>query len=592
MATTFINGTELATISTRPPLNRKFLSAMAVVYLVAMHFFWPNPGGIGLALSFNNTTWIAFSVAFAIGLYQLGSNQCLRFSKLTIGLLFSCVLLTLPLLYSQPNIGSVLPRFITLWSGFFFFVLLQQFQFTNKQKQRLLWLIVLASLMEAIIGYAQFFWLPVDNIFGYNTIVNRPYGIFQQPNVMASFLATGLVLSGYLLARQKHKYHRRISDVSLLYLTPIVLIPLIVGLGSRTGWLGASTGALFLVPYLYHHSTRKRFRGWTLANLTGLALGMLLAFGGSGNPTLIEDKSTLQDVRTTLYSQSIDMLIEKPLTGYGLGKFESEYILYTARQHQLNEQFEPGMPALDHPHNELLFWGIEGGIVAILGIILAAVFILSRIYTSKPGTRLAIFALFIPIILHTQLEYPFYHSLVHWLTFIVLIYWVDQRGSQLKQTSFSRVTKTLVRVMSLVVPIVTTAYMVAALHTNYVLTQFEHSKPRNPDILQQVSNPVVWKDRYDWDVYSTYLKIGLSSQQPQYIQPYIDWSIKIIKRKPRPAFYQNLILAYYAIGDSSRALQVLTEAEYLFPNETFSSQAVSTNERPPSSSLPTDPTDK
>ncbi|MGF1778791.1 PglL family O-oligosaccharyltransferase [Vibrio nomapromontoriensis] len=572
MATTLINGTELGASRTHPPLNRKFLTVMALLYLVAMHFFWPNPGGVGLALSFNNTTWIAFSLAFAIGLYQMGSNQYLRFSKLTVGLLASCVFLTLPLIYSQPDFTNVLPRFITLWGGFLFFVLLQQFQFTNKQKQRLLWLVVLACLIEALVGYIQLFCLPSDNIFGYDTELNRPYGIFQQPNVMASFLATGLVISGYLLARQKHKYHRRISDVSLLYVTPIILIPLIISLASRTGWLGASIGALFLVPYLYRHSTRKRFRGWTLANLTGVALGLLLLFSGHGNQALVEDKAQLHDIRPTLFSQSIDMLIEKPFTGYGLGKFESQYMLYTARQHQLNDRFEPGLPALDHPHNELLYWGVEGGVVTILGILLAAGFVLSRIYTSKPGTRLAIFALFIPLVLHTQLEYPFYHSLIHWITFIVLIYWVDQRGSQLKQTSFSRITKTLLRVMSLVIPIVTTLYMGAALHTNYVLTKFEQTTPVDPDILQQVSNPVVWKDRYDWDVYSTYLKIGLSSQQPQHIQPYIDWSVDIIKRKPRPAFYQNLILAYYAIGDSSRAIQVLTEAEYLFPNETFSTE--------------------
>ncbi|MGR5456791.1 O-antigen ligase family protein, partial [Vibrio alfacsensis] len=92
---------------------------------------------------------------------------------------------------------------------------------------------------------------------------------------------------------------------------------------------------------------------------------------------------------------SIDMLIEKPFTGYGLGKFEAEYMVYTARQHQLNNNFAAGVPALDHPHNELLFWGIEGGLLPILGILLAALFILSRIYTAKPGTRLAIFALFL-----------------------------------------------------------------------------------------------------------------------------------------------------------------------------------------------------
>ncbi|MCZ8497672.1 Wzy polymerase domain-containing protein [Vibrio lentus] len=91
-----------------------------------------------------------------------------------------------------------------------------------------------------------------------------------------------------------------------------------------------------------------------------------------------------------------------------------------------------------------------------------------------------------------------------------MIYWVDQpRTSRHYQQPFEASSgKTLFRVSSLVV-----YYLGEFLHaecltyTNYVLTKFELSKPA--DILKQVTNPVVWKNRYDWDVYSTYLNIGL-----------------------------------------------------------------------------------
>ncbi len=112
--------------------------------------------------------------------------------------------------------------------------------------------------------------------------------------------------------------------------------------------------------------------------------------------------------------------------------------------------------------------------------------------------------------------------------------------------------------------------MVSALHTNYVLTKFETTRPTNPDILNQVSNPVVWKDRFDWDVYSTFLNLGLYQQDATLIQPYIDWSLKIIKDKPRPAFYNNLILAYQGLDDSSKAEQIRAEAQFLFPKIDFS----------------------
>ncbi|MGR5457036.1 Wzy polymerase domain-containing protein, partial [Vibrio alfacsensis] len=86
--------------------------------------------------------------------------------------------------------------------------------------------------------------------------------------------------------------------------------------------------------------------------------------------------------------------------------------------------------------------------------------------------------------LHSQTEYPFYHSLIHWITFIILIYWVDQRTPRLKQASLSGVTKTLTRVMSLFIPILVITYMVASLHTNYVLAKFEKSDPVDVTILE------------------------------------------------------------------------------------------------------------
>ncbi|MBO0150413.1 ligase, partial [Vibrio sp. Vb2424] len=76
---------------------------------------------------FNATTWIAFSFTLGIGCYQLASNRILRYSKLTIGLLISAIIMTLPVFY--PNADSTLAanKLIGLWSGFLFFVVLQQF---------------------------------------------------------------------------------------------------------------------------------------------------------------------------------------------------------------------------------------------------------------------------------------------------------------------------------------------------------------------------------------------------------------------------------------------------------------------------------
>ncbi|BBM63656.1 ligase [Vibrio alfacsensis] len=542
----------------------------------------PNPGGSGLALSFNASTWIAFSFALGIGCYQLATNRVLRYSKLTIALFASCMIMTIPIFYPNANTALAANKLIGLWSGMLFFVVLQQFHFSNKHRQRLLWFIVLAVVIEAIFGLVQYLYLQPGNVFGYNTEANRPYGIFQQPNVMASFLATGLVIASYLLARQPYKYSHKLSDVYLLYAVPVLTIPLIVALASRTGWLASIIAVLLIIPYMYRYATKGRFLRWVASLVSGLLLSvtiMHIAFPDGGG--LASEKVNMESARAYTFPQALDMVIEKPFTGYGYGKFESEYMLYTARQHALNEHYPAGLPSMDHPHNELLYWGVEGGLLPILGIMLAMAIVLHRISQAKRGTRLALLALFIPIILHSQLEYPFYHSFVHWIIFIILLYWVDQRVSRYHQAPFSKVTKSLLRVCSLIIPAVISFYMISALHTNYILMKFETTRPTNPEILNRVTNPVVWKDRFDWDVYSTFLNIGLYKQDPSLIQPYIDWSLAIIKDKPRPAFYNNLILAYQGLNDSSKAEQIRAEAQFLFPKIDFSD----INYQPPSQAV-------
>ena len=568
MAILLLSGTKLEPQAPVVPLNKAFIYAIALIYIYAMHFFMSNPGGSGLSLSFNDTTWIAVSIASGIGLYQLGNNLKLRYSKLTIGLFIACVLMTIPVLYSNASLAESSLRLVGLWSGWGFFLLLQQFRFSNKERQRLLWLIIIATLMEAIFGLYQYFGAP-ERTDGTLRFL-RPYGIFQQPNVMASFMATGFVLAGYMLARQPQKYNRRIVEISLLYITLFVSTLLLVVLASRTGWLALLLTTLLLIPYLYKYAPRRRLVTWLAIIVLGITSG-LSAVHIQGNAGFVINKADLQSPRRYTFPQTLDMVIEKPFTGYGYGKFESEYLLYTARQHQLNPTYHAGLPSMDHPHNELLYWAVEGGLLPIVGIFIAVGFVFIRLYHTKKDTRLALFALLVPISLHTQLEYPFYHSTAHWITFLILLYWIDQRSAKYRYRAFHHWIKAGLRILSLLVPLLTTAFMVTALQTNYVLIRFERLAPHDPALLNKVTNLYVWQDRYDWDVYSTYLEMGLQQHEAKYIQPFIDWSLGIIKRKPRPEFYKNLIIAYQSIGEASRAEQIRAEAKFLFPEVEFDS---------------------
>lgn len=570
MAILHTQGTQLEEVSEPSSRTKPFLWCLGAVFIIAMHFFQPNPGGAGLFLSFNSVTWLVLSLTIGVALYSTANRHALRFSSLTLTLLTTCIILTIPVFYSAANIQDSVLRIIGLWAGWLFLLLLQQYNFTIKQKQTLLWFIIGAILIESILGYVQYLLLQPGNILGYDVVQNRPYGIFQQPNVMASFLATGLTVAAYLLARQKQtnvQHHPVMTG--FLYFIPIITLPLLWVLASRTGWLGALIASLLLLPYLKTFLSKRGFYVWCLALIIGLGGGLTLASLTGGN-AFIAEKSSLESPRRYTFPQTLDMVIEKPWSGYGYGKFESAYMLYTARQHQLNSSYHAGLASMDHPHNEILYWAVEGGVLPLLGLLLAALVVLRKILKAQSGTRLALAALFFPIVLHTQLEYPFYHSAIHWIIFIILIYWVDQITSQYQTISFSKITKSMLSVISLVLPIITAFFMITALQTNSILSRFEYQKPMDPNLLNKITNPSVWRDRFDWDVYNTQLNIGLHMNKPEYIQPYIDWATTIIKRKPRPAFYSSLIVAYQGLGEQHKAEEIRKEASFLFPNQDFS----------------------
>ncbi len=573
MAIIHTQGTILEEVSHPSPITKYMLWGLAGIFIVAMHFFQPNPGGAGLLLSFNAATWLATGIVISIGLYQMANSYHVRFSRLTIGLMIACLLLTLPILYPSADVTMASERLIGLWAGWLLLLLLQQFHFNTEQKLQILLLIVIAVLIESLLGLVQYLLLQPGNPMGYNTVINRPYGIFQQPNVMASFLTTGLALSGYLLVHYNPRSRQgNMALNNLLFSVPLVTIPLLIVLASRTGWIATLCVLILITPYIHLHLSQKKRNIWLLMVVLGFSFGAGLSQLSSNEEglTTVAQRANLSSPRAYTFPQALDMVIEKPISGYGYGRFEPEYIIYTARQHQLNPNYPAGLNSMDHPHNETLYWAVEGGIVPILGLVLAALLVLRKVIQAPQGTRLALAALFFPLALHSQLEYPFYHSAAHWLIFVILIYWVDQTSSQYYKIDFNQRTKSLLRVSSLVIPLVTSFFMLTALHSNAVLTRFEKTKPVNLDILNQVTNPSVWKDRFDWDVYSTQLNIGLALDKVEYIQPYIDWSNQIIKRKPRPLFYSNLILAYQGLGAMDKAEQVRNEAQFLFPDIDFS----------------------
>lgn len=567
MALLLVRGTQLESRPAKIPLNKKFIFALGLLYLLAIHLPWPvfslvnRPTNI--AMPTNLISWMATSLVLSIGLFQVIRHRYLRYSKLTLGLGLCCSLMTLPLLYSFPMLDEITPRLLGLWGGFFLFVLLQQFIFSSRHKQRIIWFIVLAGWIEALKSYLILFYPPIAELTGEISQVSMAT-TFYSPQALAALLATTSTASGYLLSRHPGKYGQ-LSIVTLLYVTPAIMLPLVfIHSPLVAGGASLISGAM-IFPYLYRFASKKRLLGWSLSFACG-ALACLTLYLSAVEQIKNQEWKQYATFRTSLY-QAANMLIEKPFTGYGYGKFDEEYVIYSARQHQLNEGYPAALPEHNHPQNEPLFWSVEGGILPLMAMVMAAFMVVARIYSAKPGTRLASFALLIPIALQAQFSAIFYLSGILWLTFVILLFWVDQRVAKYKFHSLLRWQRRTIGLLAAVIPLISILIISAILHDQQTLSQYRLSSQETR--LKQLILPSLWQDQLKEFALVQLLEEQnlLDDQLSSEID--VEWLLNKIRLHPRPYYYQLLLELYNKLGDTNRARQTLTEARFLFPTVDF-----------------------
>ncbi len=294
-------------------LTRAFVMTFALLMGIGAHYFQHNQGGSGLELAQNNAVWIFFSVLIGLGLWKISAQQKIFYSRFTVLLLTAFVLFCIPLFYPNNALADQsYTRLIGLFAGVLLFVSLQQFRFKRADMNSLLTLIVVAGFFQSCYSLMQDYLLAPGNPLGYDVGFGRPYGIFQQPNVLASFMATTMILAGYLLQQLNE---RKLQ--AFLLVTALLNIWVITITMSRVGYLGSLIAVLLFIPWAWQNNKKKLgiflvalFLGIAVASLKGDALGARniddLKEGGE---------------RLYIYSHSWQMLKEHPLMGYGYGGF-------------------------------------------------------------------------------------------------------------------------------------------------------------------------------------------------------------------------------------------------------------------------------
>ncbi|HHA2008516.1 TPA: Wzy polymerase domain-containing protein [Enterobacter mori] len=543
---------------------RLLLSIMFSLYwLVLMHLPWPNSGDYGMNLPMNLLSWGVISLLGLI--VWLGQSvKKVRITPTFLLMLASAVLFTLPALWSPLDaLPIALPRLVGIWGGIFAYLTLLQQPIREKEMVILFYLLATAAIIECALSLAGFY-CPQYLPFPLNSLAEKyagyAPGIFQQLNVTASFLATGLAALLNLLVDVRRRLYQPGAELLrsiVISLSIIILTAILVMFHSRIGWIGGIT-AIICVSVLYgqsrfrHRTTRWRRTLILVLPLLGGLLGMLM-LQQSVIGSLLHESSNHQRWLTLEYT--LRMIRERPWKGWGLGMYESAFQHFMAALPGDN----PSGEMMQHPHNETLFIWAEGGVLALAGglCLLWGWVVLCR--RRKSVWQWAALLTTLPILLHTQVEFPLYYSVAHFFALLLLMAASEANtpGISLRPAMF-RLPLVAVALYGMVL-----SYQLFC--ASITLGNFETARLADPQNITRLHVPWLMQMRYQRDITLLHLANFNVHGDVDELEIYARSNDRWIRLHMEENAYNDQINILYFMKRQAEAEKLKAEAHRLMP---------------------------
>lgn len=253
-------------------------------------------------------------------------------------------------------------------------------------------------------------------------------GGFNQPNVFSTFLASILGFALWARFRSRNVVTLSANKQIVWFVSVLFLAIMVLWSQSRTGMIGLSCITGFWALKVLQSRGLRSFSFWFLTALVPLSilivmqvqrLGMSDVDIGSRLASVADASSGSVDIRIGYLVSSWLSGWESPWIGHGLQQYKYLYPESFQNHSEIMSRYAFGGMTL-HPHNEVANWWVSGGIVGVLGVLVAAVFGVVVVVRACDEPWSVAF-LFLPLAFHCLTEYPLYISGATWLLFSLML---------------------------------------------------------------------------------------------------------------------------------------------------------------------------
>lgn len=413
--------------------------------------------GSGLLMPNNTAIWLLTSLYVIVSAYRVFNKSEIFISNFTNYLiLFLVLVFSFSLINAKVSIDVELMFMLAIMGMSLYFYSLFQMRITHAVFLKILVYLSVVGLFHALVSVIQIHdtyhvWYVLTGYLPFNLVGARPLGIVQQVNMNVTLLATVLVINLYLMTHKSFKLYKWYWQTLVISSTIVSLYVLLLS-GSRAGFLAFFIG-LTMVLFARAKGIKKNKVAFSIW-LFSCFIASVLAFQFPGSVENIDllgkkfnDIFMGTDVRLFLYSSGWMLFWQSPWFGYGLDGYTQALIDHSQQVVIPAEIKHLKLIEFLHPHNEILYWMLQSGIVALIGIVGLTALYLRTLFKQRARFAIGVLGLAMPMLIQTQLSSPFVFSSIHLLLPLFFLHYGIRNHKRRYRFNLKEKSKKLIQII-------------------------------------------------------------------------------------------------------------------------------------------------